>query len=1274
MIVFISAAATERLMVAAASKGLPAGFPPVVALDSGKLQTDAEINEFLADAGIADAGVGRHVFVVRVLGGKHYFERGFARLREFCFERKCYLIALPGDQNPDAELDAISNVAPVDAVTAFQYALAGGVENYKNLLLYIADVFLSTAFGFEVPAPMPDAGLYHPDATDHASCATSSLADFKQRYWRERRPAIGLLFYRAYWQSGDLAVVDGLVREIEGRGYNALSVFCYSLRDEAAKEAAANIFGRYFVDDAGPAVDCIVSLFSYAVAELLHEERVTTACGRMADYLTALAIPFIQAVTTSLTTAAWQKSEAGLPPWDAATKVVMPEFDGRIIGPVVGFREQGNNGKSTLEAESRSVGLEDRLRACVDLAVRLSVLRRKPNAEKRLAIVLTNFANRHGRIGSAVGLDTPASVINLLRGLRERGYHVTDIPPDGDALMEELVACGGYDSEFLSEEQMRFATARYTAGQYGEWFSQFPTGNQVALEEEWGAPPGAVFRRDDEIYVAGKLYGNVFVMIQPPRGFGENPLAVYHSGDLIPTHHYLGAYRWLRDVFRADALAQCGKHGTLEWLPGKGLGLSAGCYPELAIGDLPVFYPFIINDPGEGAQAKRRMHACIIDHLIPPMAQAETYDELARLQQLLGTYANAERIDPDKLPLIQQEIWDAVVAADLHQDLGVEAQPDDETYSEFIQHIDGYLCEIGDLQIRDGLHVLGRLPSGEQLVNLALALIRLDSPGMTGIRRAIAEDYQLDYSALSQSATLGSVYAGTPPSQLTLLNGGAPTRTNGDIAQRLEDVARRLVTHLADADFAAEAIETALKSCHLAPGGKTSGTLRLLTGRIIPDLRRTEEELTNLFDGLEGRAVPAGPSGAPTRGMTNVLPTGRNFYSVDVRAIPSPFAWQVGQRLGDDLLRQYLDREGRYPEAVGLTIWGTSNMRTQGDDIAEALWLLGVRPVWQEENRRVVGLEVIPLSELGRPRIDVTIRMSGFFRDAFPGVVKLLDTAVNLIADLDEPENFVRKHVRSDEAEFLRNGVAQAAAKARYRLFSNKPGSYGTGILNAITESNWETSDDLARIYLEWGGFAYTSEVYGEPAHSEFQLRLAGAEIVAQNKDNYEHDIFDSDDYMQFHGGMIAAIRSLAGREPMAMLGDSANPETARNRDIREEARRVFRARVANPKWLRAIQRHGYKGALEMAATVDYLFGYDATARVIDDWMYQQVAEKYVLDEASREFCERSNPWALREMTGRLLEAAERGMWGEPDPETLARLKAAYLANEGLLEGKGERE
>src|SRR5262245_3185241 len=521
MIVFISAAATERQMVTAASKNLPVGFPVVQALDSGKLQTEAEIDRFVAGLGVEPC-----VFLVRVLGGKSYFELGYARLREFCRERNCYLVALPGDQNPDAELDAISNVPLAAAAKAFQYALAGGIENYGNLLRYLADVFLSTTLGFDGPMPMPDAGLYHPDAGDRGVCAILSLSEFRARYWRDGRPAIGILFYRAYWQSGDLAVVDGLAREVEARNYNVLPVFCYSLREESAKAVSSNIFSRYFMNDGGPAVDCVISLFSYAVAELLREERTTTAGGQMADYLKTLAIPFVQGITTSLTVSEWQESAAGLPPWDAATKVVMPEFDGRIIGQVVGFRQPGENGKASSETESFTVSHAERARACVDLATRYSVLRRKPNSEKRLALVLTNFANRQGRIGSAVGLDTPASVASLMRVLRERGYHVTNIPESGDAVMEALIALGGYAREYLTEEQMRLSTARYNSAEYERWFLEFPAVNQTALEKEWGAPPGAVFRSGEEIYVAGKLYGNIFVMIQPPRGFGANPLAV----------------------------------------------------------------------------------------------------------------------------------------------------------------------------------------------------------------------------------------------------------------------------------------------------------------------------------------------------------------------------------------------------------------------------------------------------------------------------------------------------------------------------------------------------------------------------------------------------------------------------------------------------------------------------------------------------------------------------------------------------------------------------
>ena len=1266
VIAYITSAETERLTLDQAFERMPDDFPGLRTFASQGLQSDEQLVEMLESERAA------RLFVVRILGGRPYFEKGYERIAEHCRSRRLPLLAVPGDQQPDPELAALSNIPLADQTQALEYLVDGGVENYENLLRYLSDVYLSTALGFDDPRRDPRHGLYHPEAEDLRACATLSLAEFRRRYWRPGRSATGLLFYRAHWQSGNLGAVDQLVEALDRGGSNALPVFCYSLRDQQGTEAGEGrgLFETYFSENGEPAVDCVVTLLSYSLADLERQERTTMARPEMAK----LGVPVLQAVSTMQPFTAWRENEAGMTPLDAAMYVVMPEFDGRLITSAVAFREDktGEDGSGR-----RTVSLPDRADALACLAHRHSQLRRKPNREKRLALVLTNFANKQGRIGAAVGLDTPASVVELLKALKARGYEVSDIPADGNELMQRLIAQGGYDREFLTDDQIAASEASYTVEQYGRWFDAFPAENRTVLEERWQPAPGVYFRSGDRLYLAGIRLGNVFVMIQPPRGFGENPLEVYHSGELIPTHHYLGVYRWLRDEFQADAVVQCGKHGTLEWLPGKALGLSEECWPELAIQDLPVFYPFIINDPGEGSQAKRRMHACIIDHLIPPMTQAETYDELAKLQQLLGAFANAEQVDPDKLPLIMDEIWEVVVEANLHVDLGAEAKPEEDDYGDFIQHIDGYLCEIGDMQIRDGLHVLGRPPEGEQLVNLALALVRLDAPGVTGLRGAVARDLGLDYETLNDRERFGESWPDGRPVFYGVLPADTTWRTRGDIIAGLEQLCRRVVEALAERGFAPDAVASVAERFGLTADGAARATLGQLAAVILPNVLRSTEEIDNLLDGLEGRFVPPGPSGAPTRGMANVLPTGRNFYSVDARAVPAPFAWKVGRKLGDRLIESYRERHGRPPRAIGITVWGTANMRTQGDDIAEILWLLGVEPVWERENGRVVDLRVVPLEELGRPRVDVTVRMSGFFRDAFPGVVQMVDRAVNLVADLDEPDedNAVRERTRSDEQSLAASGAApdDARARSRYRLFSNKPGAYGTGILNAIADGAWESVDDLSSIYLEWGGFAYTGKTYGKPALEEFKTRLAASEVAVQNLDNREHDIFDSDDYLQFHGGMVAAIRTLTGRKPDAVLGDSSNPEQVHVDDLAKEARRIFRARVANPKWLKSIRRHGYKGALEMAATVDYLFGYDATADIVDDWMYEDVAQKYALDEESRRFLEQSNPWALRELTGRLIEAGARGLWRDPKAETLDALKQTYLSTEGALEEQGGR-
>lgn len=671
---------------------------------------------------------------------------------------------------------------------------------------------------------------------------------------------------------------------------------------------------------------------------------------------------------------------------------------------------------------------------------------------------------------------------------------------------------------------------------------------------------------------------------------------------------------------------------------GKTVGMSASCGPDAALGDLPLVYPFLVNDPGEGSQAKRRAHATLVDHMVPPMARADSYGDIARLEQLLDEHANVAAMDPAKLPAVRAQIWTLLQAAKLDHDLGLKDRPEDDHFDEMILHVDGWLCEIKDSQIRDGLHVLGTPPSGQDRVDLVLAMLRArqiwgGSVALPGLREALG---------LTEDGTAGL------------------TATDAVEAQ-----AEALVAAMEERGWTAVAVAEVVAEVLGRDDDAVVAVLRFAVDEIVPRLARTTDELDATLHALEGGYVPAGPSGSPLRGLVNVLPTGRNFYSVDPRAVPSRLAWGTGQAMAESLVDRYRADTGEYPRSVGLSVWGTSAMRTSGDDIAEVLALLGVRPLWDDASRRVTGLEPIPLAELGRPRIDVTVRISGFFRDAFPHVVTMLDDAVTVVAALDEPreQNYVKAHVDADEAT---HGDRR---RATTRVFGSKPGAYGAGLLPLIDSRNWRGDADLAEVYAVWGGYAYGRDLDGVQARPDMEAAYKRIAVAAKNVDTREHDIADSDDYFQYHGGMVASVRALTGRAPAAYIGDSTRPESVRTRSLSEETARVFRARVVNPKWLAAMRRHGYKGAFELAATVDYLFGYDATTGVVADWMYEKLAQTYVLDAENREFMERSNPWALHGIAERLLEAVDRKMWAEPDPALLAELQQAYLDTEGDLEG-----
>ncbi|MEU1654597.1 cobaltochelatase subunit CobN [Streptomyces griseofuscus] len=1212
-VLLLSTADTDLLAARACGAGYLIGNPT-------RVDVAEELPRLLAGADLA---------VVRLLGGKRAWEDGLAALKASGVPA----VLLGGEAVPDAELMADSTVPAGVVAEALRYLVEGGPDNLRELSRFLSDTVLLTGEGFEEPRRMPEFGL-------HGGYEV-----------RDGRPTVGVLFYRAHELSGNTAFVDTLCTAIEAQGANALPVYCGSLR--GADAGLYELLGR---------ADALVA--TVLAAGGTHASEASAGGDEEAWDIGALAdlnIPVLQGLCLTSSHTAWDESDAALSPMDAAMQVAIPEFDGRLITVPFSFKEQGPDEVPVYVADP------ERAARVAGIAVRHARLGYKPNAEKRVALVFTAYPTKHSRVGNAVGLDTPASAVRVLDALRDAGYSIGEHPSEGDELIHRLIEAGGHDVEWLTAEQLAAAPARVPLADYRAWFEKLDPALREAMTEAWGEPPGNLYVDGDDIVLASLRFGNVVVMIQPPRGFGENPIAIYHDPDMPPSHHYMAAYRWLDHSFGADAVVHMGKHGTMEWLPGKGLGLSGGCAPDAVLGELPLIYPFIVNDPGEGTQAKRRGHATVVDHLVPPMARADTYGDLAKLEQLLDEYALVSDLDPTKAPAVRAQIWTLVKAAELHHDLHVDEQPDDAAFDEFVMHIDGYLCEIKDVQIRDGLHILGGGPVGEPRVNLVLAVLRASqvwggqANALPGLRAALAEHFGLvEKELLAEPGAPVKV-----PVELTDLVAG-PARTAADTIDLLEQLCRRIAEGMEARDWAREAVREVVRE---ALGGvelpDAIAVSEFACDEVVPRLARTTDEIGHILRALDGGYVPAGPSGSPTRGLVNVLPTGRNFYSVDPKAIPSRLSWEVGQSLADSLVQRYLADTGAYPKSVGLTVWGTSAMRTQGDDIAEILALLGCRPVWDDASRRVTGFEVIPPAELGRPRIDVTVRISGFFRDAFPHVVGLIDDAVRAVAALAEPaeSNYVRAHVEEDAAE---HGDRR---RATARIFGSKPGAYGAGLLPLIDARNWRSDADLAEVYAVWGGYAYGRGLDGRAARGDMETAFKRIAVAAKNVDTREHDLVDADDYFQYHGGMVAMVRHLTGANPEAYVGDSAVPDQVRTRTLGEETHRVFRARVVNPRWMAAMRRHGYKGAFEMAATVDYLFGYDATAGVVDDWMYEKLSAEYVFDPENRDFMKKSNPWALRGVTERLLEAADRGLWAEPDAETLERLRATYLELEGDLEG-----
>ncbi|NNB43349.1 cobaltochelatase subunit CobN [Pseudomonas chlororaphis] len=1213
-LVILCSGDSSLALLAEAAQQLPEDYPSFRLANPMQVQNHASVDLYVDQ-------VLRHakVILISLHGGIAYWRYGIEQLVQLA-QRGVQLILVPGDDRPDPELSDLSTVPAADRERLWHFLRQGGMGNALNLYRCLASGWLGRDYPWSEPQTLPRTAIYHP----HNSSA--ALSDW-QADWRAGRPVAALLFYRSHLQAANTAFIDEFCRRLQAAGLNPLPIALASLKEPGCLRVVEEL-----LDEVQAGVILNTTGFAQSSPEAPHLRPFRRD------------IPVIQAICAQDNEPGWRASEQGLGPRDLAMHIALPELDGRIISRPISFKDLAWRSERSQSDVVCYRSAPERMDFVAELARRWVDLARLPNGEKRIALILANYPTRDGRIGNGVGLDTPAAALNILRALQAEGYPLpVELPDSGTALIQQLL--GGVSND-LDSLDLRPCQQSLALDEYLAMFDSLPEANRRAVLERWGGPENDPMFRGGRLMIAGLRFGLTFVGIQPARGYQVDPSAVYHDPDLVPPHAYLAFYFWLRQTYGAHGLIHVGKHGNLEWLPGKGVGLSESCWPDLLLGPLPNIYPFIVNDPGEGAQAKRRTQAVIIDHLMPPLTRAETYGPLRDLELLADEYYEAQLLDPRRARELQKDILKLVRVTRIDRELQLDGQLDSEADAAlWLPRLDTYLCDLKESQIRDGLHVFGESPVGRLRIDTLLALLRIprgDGRGaQSSLLRALAKAFELGFDPLD--CALAEPWSGRRPQVLQDISEQL-WRTAGDTRERLELFAGQLIE---------AALSDEVEQLNELAWSEVKAIIDNLREVVAPRLDACgPAEMGGLLDALGGRFVPAGPSGAPSRGRLDVLPTGRNFYSVDVRNLPTTTAWRIGFQSANLILERHLQDHGDHLRQLGLSVWGTATMRTGGDDIAQAMALMGVRPVWATGSQRVDDFEILPLSLLDRPRVDVTLRVSGFFRDAFANLIRLFDAAVQAVAALDEPDdlNPLAAKVRAEREALLQSGLDAEAAQrqAGWRIFGAKPGAYGAGVQGAIDGRLWQSREDLAEVYLNWGGYAYGGSDEGTAARGQFAQRLSQVQAVLQNQDNREHDLLDSNDYYQFQGGMLAAVESLSGAKAASYHGDHSQPDLPKIRSLKEELNRVIRSRAANPKWIAGVKRHGYKGAFEMAATLDNLFAFDATTQLIDDHQYALLADAYLLDPATREFIQQHNPHALRDMTERLLEAQQRGMWQEP--------------------------
>ena len=1116
-----------------------------------------------------------------------------------------------------------------------------GRENDKALLLWAYRKYDDPNVTVPEPAAQRQDGIYHPDM-DHEITYEDYLKTMK-----EGLPTAGLLFTSSLWVYNNLGHIDGTIRCLESYGMNVIPVF-YSVATSRSSDRppAMDIIRKYFIRDGKCLINALLlnSSFSQLMSSRDGDYGVKTP-DEMNFFHTMLDVPVIQMMIYTGEYKDFEQSAEGPKKSEIRSMISWPELDGQIISVPAG---------KSIPFPKKMMPIEDRVDHICRLTKNWASLCMKPPSERKIVIMMWQSRQESGRIGSAGSLDVPESVVSIIRRMKESGYDVDRVYEDTKELIDDCLDHVTNDFTYMSDKDiLEKCVDRIDKDGYARWFDSIPEFNRKKMLEHWGEPPGTVTTVGDSIIIPGVMNGNILITYQPLRAWSEKHDSLYHDPVLSPPHQYLAFYRWLRDVFKADAILHMGTHGSLEWLPGKTVGLSNKCYPDLILDSIPNLYPYMIDDPGEGIQAKRRAESVLIGHLNATLTRADGYEDLEKINDLVQEYIKMGPASNDRKDLILKDIYEEATRQNILGDVFKDGI-DENGLKDNIWKLHNYLTEINDALIRDGLHILGHVPSGERFVEAVYSLTRLRNGEVPSFRDSVLTCMGYDPDKIKDDP-----------------GGFTDGRLNSDILDTYDGKVMEMLHAMSDNGFD----HGRCKDIPEKVLGKTSAdidkVIDYICNKLVINLNRTTEELDNLMHGLEGGYVLPGPSGAPTRGNADILPMGRNYYGIDPDTIPTRSSWEIGKKMADQMIDRYIEDKGEYPREIGFIIWATDTYKNDGDDVAYILWLMGVRPVWSKNGPQVSGLEVVPLEELGRPRLDVTVRITGLFRDAFPNLIDLIDDAVKLVADLDESEedNQIAANLRSDIVEGITNGLTEDEARKRasVRIFGCPPGAYGPGINHAIESSDWKNVQDLADIYITWGSSAYGRGHSGESMKDEFIKRFSKVGVTVKNMPDREIDLFDIDDVYGYLGGLNAFVRTYGKKDAVSYMGDGSDPSRTKVRSTSEESKFVFRSKILNPKYIDGMMQHGYRGATEMANMTEYVFGWDATSDVIDKWMYDDLAEKYLFDEKVKEWMMDVNPHALKSILDRLYEAIDRGMW-EADDEMKERLKDLYIELEDRLE------